>query len=92
MNSEYLNSKFSAKNIKILKPTSSDQNWIDDFRKIVYDENEKPEEINIFRNLVRKYSEKKTVIIACTELSIYSLKKNPSCIDMMDLQIEAFLN
>lgn len=91
MNSEYLNSKFSERNIKILKPTNSNQNWIDDFRKKVYDENETPEEINIFRNLVQKYSEKNIVVIGCTELSIYSLKENQSCIDMMDLQIEEFL-
>ena len=91
MNSEYLNSKFSEKNIKILKPTSSDQNWIDDFRKMVYVEKEYSAEIEDFQNLIRKYSEKNIVVIGCTELSIYSLKENPSCIDMMDLQIEAFL-
>ena len=91
MNSQYLNSKFSEKNIKILKPISSDQNRIDDFRKLVYMEKETSAEIEDFQNLIWKYSEKKPVIIACTELSIYSLKENPSCIDMMDLQIEAFL-
>ncbi len=91
MNSQYLNSKFSAKNIKILKPTSFDQNRIDDFRKLVYVEKETSKEIENFQNLVQKYSEKNIVVIGCTELSIYSLKENPSCIDMMDLQIEAFL-
>lgn len=91
MNSEYLNAKFSAKNMKILKTTNSDQNWIDDFRKMVYVEKESSKEIENFQNLIRKYSKKKPVVIACTELSIYSLKENPSCIDMMDLQIEAFL-
>ena len=91
MNSEYLNSKFSERNIKILKPTDSDQSWIDTFRKKVYLEKQTSKEIEIFQNLIQKYSGKKPVVIACTELSIYSLKQNPSCIDMMDLQIEDFL-
>lgn len=91
MNSEYMKSKFSEKEIQILNPSENEQNLIDDFRKRVYDEKETPEEIGIFQNLIQKYSKISPVIIACTELSIYSLKENPSCIDMMDLQIEAFL-
>ena len=91
MNSEYLKLKFSAKNIKILKPSDSEQKWIDDFRKKVYLEKATSTEIEDFQNLIRKYSEKKPVVIACTELSIFAPKENPSCIDMMDLQIEAFL-
>ena len=91
MNSEYLKSRFLAKKVKVLQPVESDQKWIDDFRKKVYQGNETLEEITFFQTLIRKYSEKNAVVIACTELSIFSLKENPSCIDMMDLQIEEFL-
>lgn len=91
MNSEYLRSRFSEKNITVLKPTESDQNWIDDFRKKVYEEKVILEEITLFQDLIQKYSEKNPVVIACTELSVYSLKENPFCIDMMDLQIEEFI-
>lgn len=91
MNSEYLKSRFLAKKVKVLQPAESDQKWIDDFRKKVYQGNETLEEITFFRSLIRKYSEKNAVVIACTELSVFSLKENPSCIDMMDLQIEEFL-
>ena len=91
MNSEYLKSRFLAKKVKVLQAVESDQKWIDDFRKKVYQGNETLEEITFFRTLIQKYSEKNAVVIACTELSVFSLKENPSCIDMMDLQIEEFL-
>ena len=91
MNSEYLKSRFLAKKVKVLQPVESDQKWIDDFRKKVYQGNETLEEITFFQTLIQKYSEKNAVVIACTELSVFSLKENPSCIDMMDLQIEEFL-
>ena len=91
MNSEYIKSRFLAKKVEVLQPVESDQKWIDDFRKKVYQGNETLEEITFFQTLIRKYSEKNAVVIACTELSVFSLKENPSCIDMMDLQIEEFL-
>lgn len=91
MNSEYLKSRFLAKKVKVLQAVESDQKWIDDFRKKVYQGNETLEEIIFFQTLIRKYSEKNVVVIACTELSVFSLKENPSCIDMMDLQVEEFL-
>lgn len=91
MNSEYLKSRFLAKKVKVLQPVESDQKWIDDFRKKVYQGTETLEEITFFQTLIRKYYETNVVVIACTELSVFSLKENPSCIDMMDLQIEEFL-
>ena len=91
MNSEYLQSKFSEKRIKILKPIETDQIWIDHFRKKVYDEIATSDDINFFQNLLQKYAAEKPVVIACTELSVFAPKENPSCIDMMDLQIEEFL-
>ena len=91
MNSEYLKSRFLAKKVKVLQSVESDQKWIDDFRKKVYQGNEILEEITFFQTLIQKYSEKNVVVIACTELSVFSLKENPSCIDMMDLQVEEFL-
>ena len=91
MNSEYLKEKFSKNNISLKKPSEVDQKLIDDFRKEVYNETQTPDEVLNFQNLIRKYSIENPVVIACTELSIFSLKENPSCIDMMDLQIIDFL-
>ena len=90
-NSDYIQSRFSENKIQILKPTVSDQNWIDDFRKRVYEEQETLEETALFQNLIQKYSNKENVVIACTELSVFYSKENPSCIHMMDLQIDEFL-
>ena len=91
MNSEYLKDKFSKNNISLKKPSEVDQKLIDDFRTQVYKETQTPDEVLNFQHLIRKYSVENPVVIACTELSIFSLKENPSCIDMMDLQIIDFL-
>ena len=72
-------------------PSKEDQDWIDDFRKSVYSQKSSSEETLKFQQLIRKYSSKSPVIIACTELSLFSLKNDSSCIDMADLQIEEFL-
>ncbi|KEY18045.1 aspartate/glutamate racemase family protein [Kaistella antarctica] len=91
MNSEYLHHKFSEKNIKMYLPSKEDQDWIDHFRKSVYSQKSSSEETLKFQQLIRKYSSKSAVIISCTELSLFSLKNDSSCIDMADLQIEEFL-
>lgn len=91
MNSKYLHQKFSEKYIKVNLATNEDQDWLDNFRKSVYFQKSSSEEILKFQQLIRKYSSKSPVIIACTELSLFSLKNDSSCIDMADLQIEEFL-
>ncbi|MBF8457967.1 aspartate/glutamate racemase family protein [Kaistella sp. G5-32] len=91
MNSEYLDARFQKEGISLLKPIESDQKWIDDFRKKIYNKEESPSEINIFQNLIKKYSSGNPVIIGCTELSLFAFKENSSCIDMAELQIEEFL-
>ena len=91
MNSEYMKQKFSEKDIKLLTPTNDDQIWIDDFRKEVDQQKPTPDRILEFQNLIKKYSVVHPVVIACTELSLFALKNDPSCIDMAELQIEEFL-
>lgn len=91
MNSECIHQKFEEDGIKVKSPTGADQMWLDDFRKTVYEVRQTAESISIFQNMIKTYGEHLPVVIACTELSIFSLKENSYCIDMMDLQIEDFL-
>lgn len=91
MNSDHQKNKFLAEGISLLKPGESDQKWLDDFRKKVYNKKESPKEIGDFQNLIKKYSKENPVVIGCTELSLYALRNTPSCIDMANLQIEEFL-
>ncbi|WHF50763.1 hypothetical protein QGN23_09990 [Chryseobacterium gotjawalense] len=91
VNSEYLAKKFSEKGIVILKPTSEDQIWMDDFRKEVYQNTASSAQQSFFKNLIKKYSAQNPVVIACTELSIFALKNEKACIDMAELQIEKWL-
>ena len=90
MNSGCIHQKFEENGIKIKSPTEADQMWLDDFRKTVYEMRQTAESISIFQNMIKTYGKHLPVVIACTELSIFSLKENPFCIDMMDLQIEDF--
>lgn len=92
MNSASLNDRFLKEGITLKSPEESDQNWIDNFRKAVFNKVETAKEITAFQSLIKTYATKRPVIIACTELSLYSLKDVDSCIDLADLQIEAFLN
>ena len=91
MNSEYIKRNFSEAGIKIIPAESEDQLWIDDFRKKVYKKESTEDEIAAFQKLIKNYMQQKAVVIACTELSMYCLKKEADCIDMADLQIEDFL-
>ena len=91
MNSEYLKQIVSEKNIEILPPLKEDQQWLNDFRNAVFDQTFTRIDIEMYQDLIKKYSVENPVVIACTELSVFALKNNPSCIDMADLQIEEFL-
>ena len=91
MNGKYISEKFAQKAVKISTPSDDDQTWIDTFRKAVYNETQTAAEVINFHQLIQKYSKKSPVLLACTELSVFSPKDNPACIDMAELQIEAFL-
>ena len=91
MNSEYLKQIVLEKNIEILPPLKEDQQWLNDFRNAVFDQTFTRIDIEMYQDLIKKYSVENPVVIACTELSVFALKNNPSCIDMADLQIEEFL-
>lgn len=91
MHSSYLKSKFAEEEIDLFLPSPDDQQWIDNFRKKVYQSSETNEEVQHFQNLILKYVREYPVVIACTELSLYSLKKEPDCVDMAEIQISEFL-
>jgi len=91
MNSDYLRRNFPAKDVTLLRPSKEDQEWIDHFRKMVYEGNVATSDIERFHETIKKYAESNPVLIACTELSLHAPKNDASCIDMAELQIEAFL-
>lgn len=91
MHSSYLKSKFADEEIDLFLPSPHDQKWIDNFRKEVYHSSETKEDVCHFQNLIIKYAQGYPVVIACTELSLYSLKEEPDCVDMAEIQISEFL-
>ena len=91
MNAAYIKEKFKSENIAIVLPQKEDQVWIDDFRKAVYTSSTTLSQESEFHDLIRKYGKKKPVVLACTELSVFSLKEESLCVDMAERQIEEFL-
>jgi len=91
MNSTLMNDVFSANNIKLLKPQKEEQLVIDNIRKLIYEEKETQKDIELFHDIVRKYSEKHAIVIACTELSI-PLYLEDNIYDMSRMQINETFN
>ncbi|WP_027376830.1 aspartate/glutamate racemase family protein [Kaistella palustris] len=91
MRSGWFKQKFTFNDIEIILPSDEDQQWLDSFRKTVYTGQTTTSDIEYFQNLIRKYGQERTVVLACTELSVYSLKQETFCIDIAELQIEDFL-
>ena len=88
MNADYLKYKLKKLSVEIILPTESEIKIIDDFRKQVYQNKETSKSIGNFKFLLDKYSLQNHVLIACTELSIYTDWNSPKIIDLVRLQIE----
>ncbi|WP_017931821.1 aspartate/glutamate racemase family protein [Robiginitomaculum antarcticum] len=65
---------------------------VDAFRLKVYTRTETPEDINHFRDCVLELSRICPVIIACTELSIFTVRNEPNVFDAAEIQIDAAIN
>ncbi|KAA5827930.1 aspartate/glutamate racemase family protein [Algibacter amylolyticus] len=92
MNSAYVRSVFNANKIEIEIPSEEDRLQIDTFRKQVYAKKETEEVIVNFHEIVEKYTVKTTVLLACTELSVFKPKNNKRLLDMVEIQIMEAIN
>jgi len=92
MNSAYIRAIFSSKGIDIEIPTAEDRLQIDVFRRQVYSKQETKAQIENYHNIIKKYTAKNPVVLACTELSILKPKDNNKLFDMVDIQITAAIN
>ncbi|SDS32210.1 aspartate racemase [Polaribacter sp. KT25b] len=91
MQSRYIRSYLEFNSIEVLLPSLKDMIFIDEVRTHIYNSTETKEIINIYHELIKKYSENNPVILGCTELSILKPKDQKNVIDMAQLQIEAAL-
>ncbi|PQB06778.1 hypothetical protein BST83_06115 [Polaribacter filamentus] len=87
MKSDYISSIFNANGIEIELPTQKDMLLIDEVRKQIYANKETDELITKFYLLIKKYTEKNPVVLACTELSIFNPINNKNLLDMAQVQI-----
>ena len=92
MNSAYIRSVFNANGIEIEIPSEEDRLQIDIFRKQVYDKHETEVGVAIFHEIIEKYTVKSSVLLACTELSIFKPKNNTHLLDMVEIQIREAIN
>ena len=87
MQSNYIKSIFDNNNIKTLLPSIEDMQHIDDIRKQVYMETITEDLRESFHLTIKKYTKNKSIVIACTELSLLIPKKNINVFDMALIQI-----
>ncbi|MDO6596677.1 hypothetical protein Q4512_07100 [Oceanihabitans sp. 2_MG-2023] len=88
MHASYIKNKFSENAIEWIVPSEEDMQFLDVFRKQVYNETETMEDIEKFHTLIDIYSAKHPVVLACTELSILKPKTSKNLLDMATVQIE----
>ena len=93
MSSNYLRDAFEKENIAVISAPEHDQLEIDDFRKLVYSYKENEADVINFQKLIHRHALNATVIIACTELSIFSdlTSNNSNILDLADVQIRKAL-
>ena len=92
MDSAYLKKAFQDEKIELMAPSTSDAEFIDLVRRKVYQQQETPELIQKFNEIVNQYADKYAVIIACTELSVALRAKHKHIFDMAAIQIESAIN
>ncbi|MEM5538494.1 aspartate/glutamate racemase family protein [Olleya sp. AS48] len=89
MQSNYLTSQFTAQNINIVKASDADMQLIDNLRIAVYNGDTNPKQLNIFNDLLNKYTKNGIVVLACTELSVINTSNSKLVYDMARIQIQA---
>ncbi len=87
MQSNYISSKLTTIGIKVTLPKDDEMKFLDSFRKNVYDSLETTSDIKKYHDIILKYQELSTVVIACTELSIHCPKNTSNVLDLATLQI-----
>lgn len=91
MKAAYISQYFLENNINVSLPKEDEMRFIDDLRQKVYSNKESQKEINLFNELTKSYTSHKTVVIACTELSIALDLKIDNVYDMVQLQLNEAL-
>ena len=87
MQGSYIKKKFKERGISIVLPTEDEMNFTDDFRKCIYENKETSSDLIRFKQLVQSYAMSKSVVIACTELSLVLEVMKPKVYDMARIQI-----
>ena len=92
MQSKNLKDTFFKKEILLVEPKMEHRKFLDHFRKQIYYEQESNEDLEEYKRIMTLYSKDLPVVIACTELSIYTDHSNPKLFDMATIQIEKILS
>lgn len=89
MQSDYLRSKFLEEGIKLISPTEDEMALIDQMRRQVYYQKESQEGVDKYRELLKSYTSRTSVLLACTELSVVNFDTDSRVVDMALCQIDA---
>lgn len=87
MHSAYILDCFSQQNIAVEIPKKEDFNFIENFRNKVYNQEETPDLIAHYQEIVKTHTSQNPVVLACTELSIHN-KIKQNVYDIVGIQIK----
>lgn len=88
MESSYLVSYFNSNQIEVVQPEEDKIYFLDELRKLIYNNKETSQELELYHNLLEFYSKNTPVVVACTELSILT-RRSENIYDMAMIQIES---
>ena len=86
MNAPYIREHPGWGGLEVASPNKMDQRKIDEFRKNSYQYLETSEEVTWFQNTVASYAQRGTVVLACSELSLF-MPERQNVYDMAQIQI-----
>lgn len=91
MQSPYITNQFEENGIKVSLPTENEMKFIDYFRQHIYKNKETPNDLIRYQQLIQLYTTDKTLVIACTELSLILDEITVNVYDMARIQISKAL-
>lgn len=91
MKSDYVSSAMEDNQVKVLRPTDDEMEYIDSARQSIYKGTFTLDDRVEFNDLLKRLNEKAPVMIACTELSIV-INREFEVYDLVSLQLADAVN
>lgn len=87
MQADYLHNRFQEGGVSLFQPSEEDKAFLDGLRQKIYQGEQTNQELEHYQLLIKRYSEERPVVIACTELSVPLKPEKDRVYDMVGEQL-----